>query len=108
MWTAVREMVSNPSRGALLVVLVSTIVIRLWMYRRQQRQRIEPKEWPLLGATLETLQNFNRMHDWILSYFQKGLKTFKVPVPDCTYTYTVDPANVEYILKTNFANFPKV
>lgn len=108
MWTAVREMVRSPSRGALLVVLMSTIVIRLWMYRRQQRQRIEPKEWPFLGATLETLQNFNTMHDWILSYFQKGLKTFKVPVPDCTYTYTVDPANVEYILKTRFTNFPKV
>lgn len=47
------------------------------------------------------------MHDWLLSYFEKGLKTFRVVIPGVVYTYTVDQANVEYILKTNFANFPK-
>jgi cytochrome P450 len=27
--------------------------------------------------------------------------------PTCNYVYTVDPANVEYILRTNFANYGK-
>ena len=99
---------STPGTGGALLVGLVGIFIWLWMYRRQQRQRKGPKEWPFIAATIESLQNFNTMHDWILSYFQKGLKTFKVPMPDCTYTYTVDPANVEYILKTRFTNFPKV
>jgi hypothetical protein len=105
---AMRERMSTPGAGGALLVGLVGIFIWLWMYRRQQRQRMGPKEWPFIAATIESLQNFNTMHDWILSYFQKGLKTFKVPMPDCTYTYTVDPANVEYILKTRFTNFPKV
>lgn len=48
----------------------------------------------------------NMMHDWILLYFQKG--PINLPMLNCTYTFTVDPANEEYIFKTNFANFPKV
>lgn len=28
-------------------------------------------------------------------------------MPTCTYTYTIDPANIEHILKTNFSNYPK-
>lgn len=108
MCIAVKERISTPGAGGALLVGLVGVFIWLWMYRRQQRQRMGPKEWPFIAATIESLQNFNTMHDWILSYFQKGLKTFKVPMPDCTYTYTVDPANVEYILKTRFTNFPKV
>lgn len=80
----------------------------LWYYRWQQRHRQGPKDWPLVGATFEALSNFDNMHDWILSYFQKGVKTYRVRMPTIDYTYTIDPANVEYILKTNFSNFPKV
>lgn len=59
MRTAVKEMIDTPARGALVVVLVSSIVIWIWIwiYRQQQWQRMEPKEWLLLGATLESLRN---------------------------------------------------
>lgn len=90
------------------VVVVSTLLAWLWMYRWQQRHRLEPKQWPILGAAPEILSHFDEMHDWLLSYFQKGLTSFRLVLPGITYTYTVDPANVEYILKTNFNNFPKV
>jgi len=90
------------------VVVVATMLLWLWTYRWQQRHRIEPKQWPILGSALEILSHFDDMHDWLLSYFQKGLKSFRVVLPGITYTYTVDPANIEYILKTNFNNFPKV
>lgn len=93
------------STTALLIVAALSW---LWSYRWQQRHRLGPKDWPLIGATIETLRHFDTMHDWILSYFQNGVKTFRVRMPNIVYTYTIDPNNVEYILKTNFANFPKV
>jgi IMP dehydrogenase/GMP reductase len=66
-----------------------------------------PRLWPLLGASLEQLAYFPVMHDWLLHHFQRR-RTFRVPMPTCTYTYTIDPANIEHILKTNFSNYPKV
>jgi hypothetical protein len=47
------------------------------------------------------------MHDWLLNYF-KDLLTYSVPMVNFNNTFTVDPANVEWILKTNFNNYPKV
>lgn len=90
------------------VVVVATALVWLWLFRWQQRHQVAPKRWPVIGATIETLRHFDTMHDWILSYFQKGLKTFRLALLGSVRTYTVDPANVEYILKTNFSNFPKV
>jgi hypothetical protein len=66
-----------------------------------------PRVWPVLGASLEQLAYFPVMHDWLLHHFQRR-RTFRVPMPTCTYTYTIDPANIEHILKTNFSNYPKV
>ncbi|NP_001182854.1 Cytochrome P450 704C1 [Zea mays] len=34
-------------------------------------------------------------------------RTFRMLTPTCSYIYTVEPANVEYILKTNFGNYGK-
>ncbi|KAG0624873.1 hypothetical protein M758_2G010800 [Ceratodon purpureus] len=95
------------SASAVVLVIVATALLWLWSFRWQQRHRLAPKDWPIIGATIETLRHFDTMHDWILSYFQKGLKTFRLTLPGSIRTYTVDPANVEYILKTNFSNFPK-
>lgn len=101
---------SSPFSGStvVLTVTMATALLWLWFFRWQQRHQLSPKNWPIIGATLETLRHFDTMHDWILSYFQKGLKTFRLTLPGSIRTYTVDPANVEYILKTNFSNFPKV
>ncbi|XP_024401443.1 cytochrome P450 704B1 [Physcomitrium patens] len=95
------------SSGSVVAFVIIATLSYLWIFRWRQRHRIEPKEWPIIGGALETIQHFDVMHDWILSYFNKGLKTFHVKYPGITYTYTIDPNNIEYILKTNFANFPK-
>ncbi|XP_024975972.1 cytochrome P450 704B1 [Cynara cardunculus var. scolymus] len=50
--------------------------------------------------------NYDRMHDWLVNYLSKS-STVVVPMPFTTYTYIADPANVEHVLKTNFANYPK-
>jgi len=47
------------------------------------------------------------MHDWLVEYLYNS-RTVVVPMPFTTYTYIADPINVEYVLKTNFSNYPKV
>ncbi|BBN07142.1 protein MpCYP704-like11 [Marchantia polymorpha subsp. ruderalis] len=47
------------------------------------------------------------MHDWLLENFERAGLTFAAPMPTNTYFYTADPAVCEYILKTNFSNYPK-
>ncbi|KAJ8441360.1 hypothetical protein Cgig2_024872 [Carnegiea gigantea] len=85
-----------------LLMGLSWILVHRW----NQRNNVGPKTWPLVGAALEQLMNYDRMHDWLVDYLSK-CKTVVVPMPFTTYTYIADPANVEHVLKTNFANYPK-
>uniref|UniRef100_A0A6N2LR97 NAC domain-containing protein n=1 Tax=Salix viminalis TaxID=40686 RepID=A0A6N2LR97_SALVM len=71
-----------------------------------QRHKKGPKTWPFVGAAIEQFMNYNRMHDWLVKYLSE-LRTVVVPMPFTTYTYIADPANVEHVLKNNFANYPK-
>ncbi|CAM6129810.1 unnamed protein product [Calypogeia fissa] len=66
-----------------------------------------PKGWPLIGSIVEHLRNWDRLHDWILEYFEKYHTVTAVMHCGLECYYTVDPENVKYILKTNFKNFPK-
>jgi hypothetical protein len=43
-----------------------------------------------------------------VQYFLRDGLTFCCKMLNLEYTFTADPANVEHILKTNFANYPKV
>jgi hypothetical protein len=92
-------------------ILLSTAVLATawWvlLHRLKQRHYKGPKSWPLLGCLLEQAAHFDDMHDWLLDYF-KDLLTYSVPMVNFNNTFTVDPANVEWILKTNFNNYPKV
>ncbi|PIM98252.1 Cytochrome P450 CYP4/CYP19/CYP26 subfamily [Handroanthus impetiginosus] len=87
---------------ALFCMLFSWILI----HRLKQRNAKGPKTWPFLGASIEQLMNYNRMHDWLVEYLSQS-RTVVVPMPFTTYTYIADPANVEHVLKTNFSNYPK-
>ncbi|PKI75476.1 hypothetical protein CRG98_004146, partial [Punica granatum] len=88
--------------------LVIACVVLSWIlvHRWNQRNKIGPKTWPLVGAMIEQLVNYERMHDWLVEYLSKS-RIVVVPMPFMTYTYIADPANVEHVLKTNFANYPK-
>eukprot|EP01018_Ginkgo_biloba_P037646 Gb_34128 [translate_table: standard] len=88
------------------LTLAGMLVSWLYIYRWRQRTQIGPKTWPFLGAAMEQFLNYERMHDWLVAYLSKA-KTVSVPMPFTYYTYTADPANVEYVLKTNFSNYPK-
>lgn len=67
-----------------------------------------PVQWPILGATVEVLRNYDHMNDWVLEYFLRDDRlTFPCELVDSKCIFTADPANVEHILKTNFENYPK-
>ncbi|KAM7269211.1 hypothetical protein ACFE04_024708 [Oxalis oulophora] len=91
-----------------LTLLTAVCMVASWIlvHRWSQREKKGPKTWPLVGGAIEQLVNYDRMHDWLVNYFSK-VKSVVVPMPFTTYTYIADPANVEYVLKTNFANYPK-
>lgn len=93
--------------GSVILVACCMGLSWVWIHRWSQRNKVGPKTWPLIGAAVEQLMNYDRMHDWLVGYLSKS-KTVVVPMPFTTYTYIADPANVEHVLKNNFANYPKV
>lgn len=62
---------------------------------------------PVAGTIFHQFMNLNRLQDFQTDISHK-YKTFRMLTPSCNYVYTIDPVNVEYILKTNFANYGKV
>lgn len=89
------------------IVLACMVTSWIFLHRWGQRNKRGPKTWPLVGAAIEQLTNFDRMHDWLVEYLYDS-RTVVVPMPFTTYTYIADPINVEHVLKTNFSNYPKV
>ncbi|NP_001130648.1 male sterile26 [Zea mays] len=87
---------------ALLLVVLSWILVQRWSLRKQKG----PRSWPVIGATVEQLRNYHRMHDWLVGYLSRH-RTVTVDMPFTSYTYIADPVNVEHVLKTNFTNYPK-
>ncbi|CAI9101614.1 OLC1v1038981C1 [Oldenlandia corymbosa var. corymbosa] len=61
---------------------------------------------PIGGTMLHQLANFNRLHHYMTDLAGK-YKTYRLISPFRNEVYTSDPANVEYILKTNFENYGK-
>ncbi|KAF6171818.1 hypothetical protein GIB67_007339 [Kingdonia uniflora] len=88
------------------VILVTAFVSWIFLHRWSQRYVKGPKTWPIVGAAIEQLMNYDRMHDWLVQYFYQ-IRTVKVAMPFTAYTYIADPENVEHVLKTNFSNYPK-
>ncbi|XXG73329.1 hypothetical protein AAC387_Pa07g2268 [Persea americana] len=96
----------SPGGFSLMVTLWCAIAAWVWIHRWSQRNRKGPKTWPIVGAAIEQLMNYDRMHDWLVEYLSK-CKTITVKMPFTSYTYIADPASVEHVLKTNFTNYPK-
>eukprot|EP01018_Ginkgo_biloba_P016140 Gb_31694 [translate_table: standard] len=61
---------------------------------------------PMVGTVLNDILNFKRLHDYYTDEAQR-YRTFRLAYPTFNCIYTADPANVEHILKSNFANYGK-
>ncbi|KAK6918487.1 Cytochrome P450 [Dillenia turbinata] len=64
------------------------------------------KYHPVAGTVFNQLLNFKRLHHYMTDLAGKH-RTYRLISPSGSEIYTSDPANVEYILKTNFDNFGK-
>ncbi|PON59995.1 Cytochrome P450, E-class, group IV [Trema orientale] len=61
---------------------------------------------PVAGTILNQLINFRRLHHYMTELARKHT-TYRLLGLFRSEIYTSDPANVEYILKTNFSNYGK-
>nr|GEU37452.1 cytochrome P450 704C1-like [Tanacetum cinerariifolium] len=61
---------------------------------------------PIIGPISTLVIHFWELHDYMTSLARK-YPTCRFIAPLNSEIYTVDPVNIEYILKTNFANYPK-
>lgn len=68
-----------------------------------------PRTYPIIGCLISFSKNRTRLLDWYTELLSESpTHTISVSRLGARKTIvTANPANVEYILKTNFANFPK-
>ncbi|KAJ7563657.1 hypothetical protein O6H91_03G119100 [Diphasiastrum complanatum] len=100
--------------SALYFPLCTVVAFASWviLYHGQMRAQAKkcqvegPFRWPVVGAYFEAKRNLWRVHDWNLRYFRQS-KTILIDFGLFVNVLTVDPKNVEYILSTNFSNYPK-
>ncbi|XP_020255567.1 cytochrome P450 704C1-like [Asparagus officinalis] len=90
-----------PTVAALLLALfVGKIVSGLLTSKKKKRLP------PVAGTIFHQLINFKRLHDFNTELCHK-YKTYRLLTPTNKQVYTSDPANIEYILRTNFNNYGK-
>ncbi|KAL0373571.1 UNVERIFIED_CONTAM: cytochrome [Sesamum radiatum] len=89
----------------ILCIIFSVISIQLFARRLHQKQGKKTYH-PIGGTVFHQLVNFNRLHDYMTDLAGKH-KTYRLIGPFRSEVYTSDPANVEYMLKTNFENYGK-
>ncbi|RWR78264.1 cytochrome P450 704C1-like protein isoform X1 [Cinnamomum micranthum f. kanehirae] len=88
-------------------LLLALLVFKVCFFYLGGRWSVRKKQYhPIAGTTINQLWNFSRLHDYftVLAY---RYKTFRILTPGTWEVFTVDPANIEYILKTNFDNYAK-
>ncbi|MQL86415.1 hypothetical protein Taro_018959 [Colocasia esculenta] len=92
----------------LLVLLTCRVLLRRLQLRgggwpSRGRWGLRP---PVAGTILHMLKNFPRLYDY-MTEFSRRYRTFRMIGFFRSHIYTVDPANVEYVLKSNFHNYGK-
>eukprot|EP00253_Pinus_taeda_P023291 PITA_23291 len=85
--------------AAVTLTLVLLVIMLFKMNWRSDATR------PPVAATMfGIIINFKRLHDFILHHHRRH-KTYRIPYPTFSYVVTPHPANVEHILRSNFANY---
>lgn len=91
------------SMGLALWMLAFSAMMAGLVARKFDKRRYHP----ITGTIFDQLLNFGRLHDYMTD-LAAHYKTYRLLAPLRSEVYTSDPANVEYILKTNFLNYAKV
>ncbi|KAJ1431390.1 Cytochrome P450 [Sesbania bispinosa] len=88
---------------AVAAIALVFIIIKIYFTRflgKNERRHV------VAGTSFHQLLNFNRLHDYMTELAGKHM-TYRLLSFSRSEVYTADPVNVEYILKTNFANYGK-
>ncbi|KAL5214698.1 hypothetical protein ABZP36_003850 [Zizania latifolia] len=91
---------SRPAMTSLSILLVALYLACRALLGKKRKYP------PVAGTVLHQVLNFGRLVEY-QTELSRRYRTFRMLTPTYNYVYTVDPANVEYILKTNFANYGK-
>ncbi|CAA7039249.1 unnamed protein product [Microthlaspi erraticum] len=92
---------------------VSLALLGLFVFcclREKVTKKQGPMIWPVFGVTLEFFSNRKDVYGWVTRWMKtcRGTFTYRGIWLGGSYgAVTCVPANVEYMLKTNFKNFPK-
>ncbi|KAL6565914.1 hypothetical protein OROHE_004969 [Orobanche hederae] len=89
-----------------LVIIFSIVSIQMLARKLHQKHDGNSKYHPIGGTVFNQLMNFNRLHDYMTGLAGK-YRTYRLIGTFRSEIYTSDPANVEYMLKTNFENYGK-
>ncbi|KAF8032413.1 hypothetical protein BT93_D1357 [Corymbia citriodora subsp. variegata] len=101
--------VSDPvffTASALVLALAFALLFARTWKRRRSETAAAKKYHPVAGTVLNQLLNFGRLHHYMTDLAGKH-RTYRLLGPLRSEVYTSDPANVEYMLKTNFENYGK-
>lgn len=99
-------MLSLPYSEILLSILCFFIAIA-WCFSNINGL---PWNWPLVGMLPSLLFHVHRVHDRCVEIFDRAGGTFHLKGPrfcNMDIVLTGDPANVHFIMSSNFINFPK-
>ncbi|GAB2270271.1 hypothetical protein Dimus_005176 [Dionaea muscipula] len=95
--------ISNPLALAASITVLF-FAVKFLANKIYQKKKI--KYAPIAGTMLNHLLNLNRLHDY-MTHLAARYTTYRILAPTWNEIYTSDPANVEYILKSNFHNYGK-
>uniref|UniRef100_A0A0A9EHW0 CYP704A10 n=1 Tax=Arundo donax TaxID=35708 RepID=A0A0A9EHW0_ARUDO len=100
------DMDSPLRQPALIALSLLLLLLPLYLARRRRGAGKNQKYPPVAGTIVHLMLKFGRLLEY-QTELSRRYRTFRMLTPTCSYVYTVEPANVEYILKTNFANYGK-
>ncbi|XP_024967532.1 cytochrome P450 704C1-like [Cynara cardunculus var. scolymus] len=96
---------SNPI--FILIITALFLLLSVYIYNQPQKKGKTTKKYhPVGGTKFHQFIHFRRLHHYCTDLARK-YKTYRIYSPHNSEIYTTDPANVEYILRTNFDNYGK-
>ncbi|KAL1531470.1 cytochrome P450 704C1-like protein [Salvia divinorum] len=96
-----------PNYSIVVAALAAILLVSLFKFALAKKQQQPKKKYhPVAGTIFHLLYNFRRFYDYLTDLTHKNT-TFRILYLDNVEIYTSDPANIEYFLKTNFANYGK-
>ncbi|KAJ8650112.1 hypothetical protein MRB53_003135 [Persea americana] len=87
-----------------LLYILSFAVSFLFSYMKELVSGVHRP--PIAGTVFDIIMHFNTFYDYLTSTARK-YPTFRIIAPFHDRIFTCDPANIEYVLKTNFSNYSK-